>query len=100
MTSTLFKLHRTLWWRTEKKNPTVLIAGAMILFYVLLSVLSMAFQVTSPEPLHAPVAFGMVAMLILAMAMPANEQQITQDTFRTLPLENLKPAMTTYTLRT
>ena len=93
MTSTLFKLHRTLWWRTVKKNPTVLIAGAMILFYGLLSVLSMAFQVTSPEALHAPVAFGMVAMLILAMAMPANEQQITQETFRTLPIENLKPAM-------
>ena len=93
MTSTLFKLHRTLWWRTIKSNPTVLVAGGMILVYGLLSVLSMAFEVNSPEALHAPVAFGMAAMLILAMAMPANEQQITQEIFRTLPIDNLKPAM-------
>ena len=64
MTSTLFKLHRTLWWRTIKSNPTVLVAGGMILVYGLLSVLSMAFEVNSPEALHAPVAFGMAAMLI------------------------------------
>ena len=93
MTSTLFKLHRTLWWRTIKKNPTVLVSSAMILLYGLLSVASMTFQVNSPEALHAPVAFGMAAMLVLSMAMPANEQHITQETFRTLPIDNLKPAM-------
>lgn len=93
MTSTLFKLHRILWWRNVKSNPTVLVAGAMILVYGLLSVFSLTFEVDSPEALHAPVAFGMAAMLILAMAMPANEQQITQETFRTLPIDNLKPAM-------
>ena len=93
MTSALFKLHRTLWWRTIKKNPTVLVSAAMILVYGLLSAASMAFQIDSPEALHAPVAFGMAAMLVLAMAMPANEQHITQETFRTLPIDNLKPAM-------
>src|SRR5699024_8174812 len=93
MTSPLFKLHRILWWRNVKSNPTVLVAGAMILVYGLLSVFSLTFEVDSPEALHAPVAFGMAAMLILAMAMPANEQQITQETFRTLPIDNLKPAM-------
>ncbi|HCJ68235.1 MAG TPA: ABC transporter permease [Corynebacterium casei] len=93
MTSTLFKLHRTLWWRTIKKNPTVLVSAGMILVYGLLSVLSMTVQVNSPEALHAPVALGMVAMLILSLAMPANEQHTTQETFRTLPIDNLKPAM-------
>src|SRR5699024_3788358 len=93
MTSTLFKLHRKLWWRNVKSNPTVLVAEAMILVYGLLCVFSITFEVDSPEALHAPVAFGMAAMLILAMAMPANEQQITQETFRTLPIVNLKPAM-------
>ncbi|MDN6274260.1 MAG: ABC transporter permease, partial [Corynebacterium casei] len=93
MTSTLFKLHRTLWWRTIKKNPTVLVSAGMILVYGLLSVVSMTVQVNSPEALHAPVALGMVAMLILSLAMPANEQHITQETFRTLPIDNLKPAM-------
>lgn len=100
MTSTLFKLHRTLWWRTVKSNASIIIASSMIFLYGLLSALSMFFEITDPEALHAPVGLGMIAMLVLAMSMPANERQITEEAFRTLPIENLKPAMALSTVWT
>lgn len=94
MTSTLFRLHRTLWWRSVASNPSTLIMGLMMLIYGALGLLSLAFMVysdiTTPghgyQALTVGVAGGMLIYVLLALFMPAGENQLSPTTLGALPL--------------
>ncbi|ACP33147.1 hypothetical protein [Corynebacterium aurimucosum] len=94
MTSTLFRLHRTLWWRSVASNPSTLIMGLMMLIYGALGLLSLAFMVysdiTTPghgyQALTVGVAGGMLIYVLLALFMPAGEKQLSPTTLGALPL--------------
>ncbi|OFL19837.1 ABC transporter permease [Corynebacterium sp. HMSC062A03] len=94
MTSTLFRLHRTLWWRSVASNPSTLIMGLMMLVYGAIGLFSLAFMVysdiTAPgngyQALTVGVAGGMLIYVLLALFMPAGENQLSPTTLGALPL--------------
>ena len=94
MTSTLFRLHRTLWWRSVASNPSTLIMGLMMLIYGAIGLLSLAFMVysniTTPghgyQALTVGVAGGMLVYVLLALFMQAGENQLSPTTLGALPL--------------
>lgn len=94
MTSTLFSLHRTLWWRSVSSNPSMLIMGLMMLIYGAIGLISLALMVysdiTTPgdgyQALTVGVAGGMLIYVLLALFMPAGENQLSPTTLGTLPL--------------
>lgn len=94
MTSTLFSLHRTLWWRSVSSNPATLMMGLMMLIYGaigLLSIAAMAYaDITTPghgyQALTVGVAGGMLIYILLAVFMPAGENQLSPTTLGALPL--------------
>ncbi len=94
MTSTLFSLHRTLWWRSVSSNPATLMMGLMMLIYGAIGLLSLAFMVysdiTTPghgyQALTVGVAGGMLIYILLALFMPAGENQLSPTTLGALPL--------------
>ena len=79
MTSTLFSLHRTLWWRSVSSNPATLMMGLMMLIYGAIGLLSLAFMVysdiTTPghgyQALTVGVAGGMLIYVCLLYTSPS-----------------------------
>ncbi|MHB2251615.1 ABC transporter permease [Corynebacterium aurimucosum] len=94
MTSTLFRLHRTLWWRSVASNPSMFIMGLMMLIYGAIGLISLALMVhsdiTTPghgyQALTVGVAGGMLIYVLLALFMPAGENQLSPTTLGALPL--------------
>lgn len=94
MTSTLFRLHRTLWWRSVASNPSMFIMGLMMLIYGAIGLISLALMVHSDiitpghgyQALTVGVAGGMLIYVLLALFMPAGENQLSPTTLGALPL--------------
>lgn len=94
MTSTLFRLHRTLWWRSVTSNASAIMMALVMALYGfigLVSLLLMAWaDISQPghgfQALTLGVAAGMVVYVALAIFMPAGETQLSPATLGALPL--------------
>lgn len=94
MTSTLFRLHRTLWWRSVGSNASSILTALLMALYGfggLVSLLFMAWaDIEQPghgfQSLTLGVAGGMLIYVMLAIFMPAGENQLSPSTLGALPL--------------
>ncbi|KQB85338.1 hypothetical protein [Corynebacterium oculi] len=92
MTKTLIKLHTTLWGRTMKSNPSVIIMALFVGFYALIGMASagallfLYIQEEETAIIPAAIAAGMIAYIVLMAMMPSGEQQVTARDLATLPV--------------
>ncbi|WPF65321.1 MULTISPECIES: hypothetical protein [unclassified Corynebacterium] len=92
MTKTIIKLHTTLWGRTIKSNPSVLIMALVMGLYVVLGMASlgllMFFEVQEGNTFVIPVAIatGIFTYVLLTAMMPSGEQQVTARDLAILPI--------------
>lgn len=94
MTSTLFRLHRTLWWRSVSSNASSIMMMLMMALYGFIGVVSLLLMAWTDmsEPgngyhsLTLGAAGGMLIYVVLAIFMPAGENQLSPSTLGALPL--------------
>ncbi|MGV0326151.1 hypothetical protein ACUY2E_04195 [Corynebacterium confusum] len=93
--ATLFSLHRTLWTRSFKSNPSQTWMVALFGFYALIGLVSVTLNVglevsTGPGRFHAltgAVALGTAALIVVSIFMPAGERQVGPMDLRGLPID-------------
>ena len=88
MTRLLVQLHRRLWTSSLRSNPSQGVLLAMLGLYSFLGVVSLGVMaaVQGPDALVAGTALGMAAYVILAVVMPAGENQLHPSKLTALPL--------------
>ncbi|KQB86624.1 hypothetical protein [Corynebacterium lowii] len=92
MTRTLLKLQTTLWWRTIRANPAILIMMIMVILYALMGMLStglvMFFFIQERETFYIPlfISLGMFAYVLIEAMMPSGEQQVTARDMALFPV--------------
>lgn len=101
--STIVRLHRTLWLRSFKANPSQLVISLMLLLYGAIGLASLSalaaveiFDGTGNlNSLVAVNAAGMVTYIMLALFMPSGENQVTARSLAVLPLRlnQVRPAL-------
>ncbi|MDY6050152.1 MAG: hypothetical protein SPI77_06310 [Corynebacterium sp.] len=90
--STLLRLQRTLWWRTIRENPAVLIMAMLLIIYAAGGTIMMCYYVWldaaagSLDALAGAVALGTAAFLLLSLAIPSGENQLNPKALAPLPL--------------
>ncbi|WP_293770537.1 hypothetical protein [uncultured Corynebacterium sp.] len=94
MTKTLLQLHRTLWARSFQANPSQYTIVTILVLYAGIGLTSVCTMVItdigsgtgSAHAATAGIALGMVAYAVLAMVMPAGENQLTPRSLAPLPV--------------
>ena len=93
--ATLFSLHRTLWTRSFKSNPSQTWLVALFALYALIGLASVTLNVglevsEGPGRFHAltgAVALGTAALIVISIFMPAGERQVGPLDLRGLPID-------------
>ena len=105
MTSTLLKLHRTLWVRNLKSNASAVLIPICLLLYGLIGMASLAVLAAADissdsgtgnfHALTAAPAIGTLAFLVITLIMPSGENQLSARELSALPLrlKDITPAL-------
>ena len=94
MTSTLFRLHRTLWWRSVSSNASSIMMALLMGIYGFIGVVSLLLAAWADiseagngfHSLTLGAAGGMLIYVLLAIFMPAGENQLSPSALGVLPL--------------
>ncbi|WIM66870.1 hypothetical protein QP027_06940 [Corynebacterium breve] len=102
MTRLLLKLHRTLWWRNVKTNPSIMMIAVVIILYTLAGLLAIigTFSYATIDhqdwyALAGACALGTGAFAIAAIVFPNGENQISPAQLASQPVttKDVLPAM-------
>ena len=91
---TVLRLQLTLWWRTVRTNPAVLVLAAFLVLYAAGGTIMMCFYIWmdaaegSLDSLAGAVALGTVAFILLCLAVPSGENQLNPKALAALPLDS------------
>lgn len=103
MTSTLLKLHRTLWARNLKANPAAVMIPICLLLYGLLGLASLGALAAADisigtgkmQALAVAPAVGTLAYIVITLIMPSGENKLSARELSALPvrLKDITPAL-------
>ena len=103
MTSTLLKLHRTLWARNLKANAAAVMSPICLLLYGLLGLASLGALAAADisigtgkmQALAVAPAVGTLAFIVITLIMPSGENQLSARELSALPvrLKDITPAL-------
>ena len=103
MTSTLLKLHRTLWVRNLKANAAAVMIPICLLLYGLIGLASLGALAAADisigtgnvQALTVAPAVGTLAFIVITLIMPSGENQLSARELSALPvrLKDITPAL-------
>ena len=103
MTSTLLKLHRTLWARNLKANAAAVMIPICLLLYGLIGLASLGALAAADisigtgkmQALAVAPAVGTLAFIVITLIMPSGENQLSARELSALPvrLKDITPAL-------
>ena len=103
MTSTLLKLHRTLWARNLKANAAAVMIPICLLLYGLIGLASLGALAAADisigtgnmQALTVAPAVGTLAFIVITLIMPSGENQLSARELSALPvrLKDITPAL-------
>ena len=103
MTSTLLKLHRTLWARNLKANAAAIMIPICLLLYGLIGLASLGALAAADisigtgnvQALTVAPAVGTLAFIVITLIMPSGENQLSARELSALPvrLKDITPAL-------